>query len=181
MSKISLEPNDSGAGTFSIVSPDSNTNRTLELGDESGTIRVAETLKPEVISETITDIESRQNNFAQMPFISGDLIVESGSNSDGSFTRWADGTQICRMVRDYSGDSSFVNVIFPRSFIDTNFSIIGQDVRSSGSQPGLMTVHPNNKTVNSCEIKGYFTDTDGREFRDSAASDQFIVTIGLWK
>ena len=38
MSKISLEPNDSGAGTFSIVSPDSNTNRTLNLPDESGTI-----------------------------------------------------------------------------------------------------------------------------------------------
>ena len=38
MSKISLEPNASGAGTFSIVSPDSNTNRTLNLPDESGTI-----------------------------------------------------------------------------------------------------------------------------------------------
>ena len=36
MSKISLEPNESGAGTFSIVSPDSNTNRTLNLPDESG-------------------------------------------------------------------------------------------------------------------------------------------------
>ena len=38
MSKISLEPNDSGAGTFSIVSPDSNTNRTLNLPDESGVL-----------------------------------------------------------------------------------------------------------------------------------------------
>ena len=38
MSKISLEPNASGAGTFSIISPDSNTNRTLNLPDESGTI-----------------------------------------------------------------------------------------------------------------------------------------------
>ena len=26
----------------------------------------------------------------------GDPIVESGSNSDGEWTRWADGTQICR-------------------------------------------------------------------------------------
>ena len=38
MSKISLEPNDSGAGTFSIVSPDSNINRTLTLPDEDGTV-----------------------------------------------------------------------------------------------------------------------------------------------
>jgi len=38
MSKITLEPNSSGAGTFSIVSPDSNTNRTLTLPDASGTV-----------------------------------------------------------------------------------------------------------------------------------------------
>ena len=38
MSKITLEPNDSGAGTFSIVSPDSNINRTLNLPDASGTL-----------------------------------------------------------------------------------------------------------------------------------------------
>ena len=38
MSKITLEPNDSGAGTFSIVSPDSNINRTLTLPDESGSV-----------------------------------------------------------------------------------------------------------------------------------------------
>ena len=42
MSKISLEPNASGAGTFSIVSPDSNTNRTLNLPDASGNIIAAD-------------------------------------------------------------------------------------------------------------------------------------------
>ena len=46
MSKISLEPNDSGAGTFSIVSPDSNTNRTLTLPDESGTVATIENIPP---------------------------------------------------------------------------------------------------------------------------------------
>ena len=38
MSKISLQPNASGAGTFSIVSPDSNINRTLNLPDEDGSL-----------------------------------------------------------------------------------------------------------------------------------------------
>jgi len=42
MSKITLEPNSSGAGTFSIVSPDSNTNRTLNLPDASGNIIAAD-------------------------------------------------------------------------------------------------------------------------------------------
>ena len=46
MSKISLEPNASGAGTFSIVSPDSNTNRTLTLPDEEGTVATIENIPP---------------------------------------------------------------------------------------------------------------------------------------
>ena len=38
MSKISLEPNASGAGTFTLAAPNSNTNRTLTLPDEDGTV-----------------------------------------------------------------------------------------------------------------------------------------------
>jgi len=38
MSKISLEPNASGTGVFTIASPNINTDRTLNLPDESGTI-----------------------------------------------------------------------------------------------------------------------------------------------
>ena len=36
MSKIALTPNSSGTGTFSIASPNSNTNRTLTLPDSAG-------------------------------------------------------------------------------------------------------------------------------------------------
>ena len=38
MSKIALEPNAAGTGTFTIVAPNSNTNRTLTLPDETGTV-----------------------------------------------------------------------------------------------------------------------------------------------
>ena len=34
-------------------------------------------------------------NFTAMPQVGGDPIVESGSNADGEWTRWADGTQTC--------------------------------------------------------------------------------------
>ena len=44
MSKITLEPNESGAGTFSIVSPATNINRTLTLPDASGTVARTESL-----------------------------------------------------------------------------------------------------------------------------------------
>jgi len=34
-------------------------------------------------------------NFTTMPQVGGDPTVESGSNADGEWTRWADGTQVC--------------------------------------------------------------------------------------
>ena len=44
MSKISLTPNASGTGTFTIASPDSNTNRTLTLPDSDGALLTADDL-----------------------------------------------------------------------------------------------------------------------------------------
>jgi uncharacterized protein (AIM24 family) len=38
MSKIALTPDASGTGTFTIAAPNSNTNRTLTLPDEAGTV-----------------------------------------------------------------------------------------------------------------------------------------------
>ena len=40
MSKIALTPNASGTGTFTIVSPNSNTDRTLTLPDAAGTVLI---------------------------------------------------------------------------------------------------------------------------------------------
>lgn len=34
-------------------------------------------------------------DFVGMPTVAGDPVVESGSNSDGQWTRYADGTQMC--------------------------------------------------------------------------------------
>ncbi len=43
MSKISLSPNASGTGTFTIASPNSSTDRTLTLPDNTGTILTSAT------------------------------------------------------------------------------------------------------------------------------------------
>ena len=96
MSKISLEPNDSGAGTFSIVSPDSNTNRTLNLPDEAGTI-LSDTST--IDSNNLQSDVYKQNNILGTVSESGGVptgaIIESGSNSNGEFIKYADGTMIC--------------------------------------------------------------------------------------
>ena len=48
-------------------------------------------------------------NFTTMPQVGGDPIVESGSNADGKWTRWADGTQVATAVVSvsFNGDTGF--------------------------------------------------------------------------
>ena len=48
-------------------------------------------------------------NFTAMPQVGGDPIVESGSNADGEWTRWSDGTQTASLRKSVSGnfDTSF--------------------------------------------------------------------------
>jgi hypothetical protein len=82
MSKIALTPNPSGTGTFTIAAPNSNTNRTLTLPDVSG------------------EVFSQGNILGTVSESSGvptGAIIERGSNANGSFVKYADGTLICNV------------------------------------------------------------------------------------
>ncbi len=61
-------------------------------------------------------------DFAGMPTVGGDPVIESGSNTDGEWIRWADGTQTCsrraitfgtrsgqRVSRDWNYPTVFVS------------------------------------------------------------------------
>jgi hypothetical protein len=49
MSKIALTPDVDGTGTLSIVSPNTNTNRTLTLPDETGTVLTSGAALPAIM------------------------------------------------------------------------------------------------------------------------------------
>ena len=126
MSKISLEPNDSGAGTFSIVSPDSNTNRTLTLPDEAGKLlstgndNPAEVFKQSNILGTVSESGGAPTG----------AIIERGSNANGEFVKYADGTMISTVRKlfsdiDLSSDdnSRLVNRLpFPVEFVSPPYT-----------------------------------------------------------
>ena len=69
---------------------------------------------------TNADLDNNYN-FANMPQVNGDPVVESGSNSDGEWTRWADGTQICissKKLASYIPTSGDIIVWdYPKSFV----------------------------------------------------------------
>jgi DNA-binding beta-propeller fold protein YncE len=91
MSKITFNPNASGTGTFSIASPDSNTNRTLTLPDSTGElltttgdgsgltgIVIPPIFNPVAVSGTTPSLDVGSYNF----FKQGDLTA----NTTVSFT-----------------------------------------------------------------------------------------------
>ena len=128
MSKISLEPNASGAGTFTLAAPNSNTNRTLTLPDEAGKLLSTGNDDPAEIF--------KQSNILGTVSESGGVptgaIIERGSNSNGEFVKYADGTLICTatkaIITDDDPDRGFPlngatraqSVSYPASFVGNN-------------------------------------------------------------
>ena len=118
MSKISLEPNDSGAGTFSIVSPDSNTNRTLNLPDEAGTILSdASTIDSNNLQSDVYKQDNILGTVSESGGVPTGAIIERGSNSNGEFVRYADGTLICFKIESLSSLNTGAKIsTFPSTF-----------------------------------------------------------------
>lgn len=76
----------------------------------------------------LTDVAGTPD-FDNMPTVGGDPIVEDGSNSDGEWTRFADGTQHCwREISNFDGSSSSV-----RSYDFAKTFIGGSDEQPAGS------------------------------------------------
>ena len=67
-------------------------------------------------------------NFTAMPQVGGDPIVESGSNADGEWTRWSDGTQICKTESPLNQTATYgrfeMNYPTPFSNATSNFRVV---------------------------------------------------------
>jgi hypothetical protein len=64
-------------------------------------------------------------NFTAMPQVGGDPVVESGSNANGEYTKFADGTLITRVVSTIDFSSAFLSLdkTTAATFSSGNFSI----------------------------------------------------------
>ncbi len=75
-------------------------------------------------------------DFVGMPTVAGDPVVESGSNSDGEWTRWADGTQQCHsliLLTQYDVERLRYTWSYPLAFITTpTFSLTFGPTNESG-------------------------------------------------
>jgi len=163
MTKIAIQPNASGSGTFTLTAPDSNTNRTFTLPDATGEVY------------TSGNILGTVSESAGVPT---GAIIERGSNSNGEFVRYADGTQICWRTFTIDSDLSFDNIFrtntyptwtFPAPFAErpvvsgsregaaTGVWASARNVTSTNCQPELLSSRSRtNQTIDFCAVGRWF-------------------------
>jgi len=132
MSKISLQPNSSGTGTFTLVAPDSNTNRTLTLPDEAGTAATVENLPA---GYTDSDALSLFNATGSAPV----YACRAWVNFDGTGTvSIRDSGNVSSITDNFTGNYT---VNFTTAMEDSNYSVFySVDLFKSRSDHGLNTL-----------------------------------------
>ncbi len=108
----------------------------------------------------------------------GSPVVESGSNSHGSWTKWADGTMI--ITADTPGTSGWETATFPQSFANTAYIINGNPKPGSGDNDHTYGVKYRNKSTDSIDVLLTYAAADGSASRRSGWGTDNII-YGRWK
>ena len=112
------------------------------------------------------NISSPDNNGLN---INGAPIIESGSNANGYYTKFADGTLICYGNKTISNYAMTIN--YPAIFIDTNYSLVTQFVRDESLGNFSNAQGLNTLTTTSCVCYSAYSET----------ATVLWIAIGRWK
>ena len=82
--------------------------------------------------------DNLNNNFTEC-----NNIIDSGSNANGSYMKFNDGTLIQRGGGQCPANVAYVEVTYPIPFIDTNYTIIANHKYTGGSGYGGSTQNNN--------------------------------------
>ncbi|MGM9881560.1 MAG: hypothetical protein ACI31S_01810 [Bacilli bacterium] len=115
-----------------------------------------------------------------------DKVIESGSNDNGNWIKWADGTMICYLIRDYSVDENFENDgsmflkdfdgwTFPKPFISTPFvQVTNRSENSTRRTWSYCSGQISNTNVEKIGIMTYWN-------ASLAGGFFYLLAIGKWK
>jgi hypothetical protein len=150
---------------------------TLALGTE---YVVMEARNFEVANHyTKQEIQNAAFDFNTMPTVGGDPIVESGSNVDGEYTKFANGTMVCWKINTGSLSTTVLQGSVWRSIITLTWTFpiafIGQASCSAGIDDATFAWVNATSGVTDSSIRGYGTDSIATSFEVNASA------IGRWK
>ena len=119
-------------------------------------------------------------DFTAMPSVGGDPVVESGSNADGEWTRWADGTQHCRRFNvpiSISGPTVNTAFTFPLAFFNAEICPTYAANNSAGS--AILVHYANRQLTNTGVAEVTFAELNLRTFTGSSTFGYSV--FGRWK
>ena len=194
MSKVKIQGNASGTGVLTITAPNTSTDRTITLPDATGTLLNSDgsganlTSLPngsqldhsgtKKIEATATGVSvTGATNSTVMPTLNSVSIVDSGSNSNGAYTKWADGTMICthKLV---SSSSAAVQWTYPVAFVSGNvpaFAGTNSGVSPDADGGRILTNASESRTNTYVKFFAFMLSNGGR----STSSFQ-MSAIGRW-
>ena len=156
-------------GTLGLVFPDgvSNTEVVLPESGELVTKDYVDTKQSK--SELAYDV----NTSSYIPnTLSSGAIIESGSNANGEYIKYSDGTMICRIVRLMSQNNSTHGTTtwtFPHAYVNNAIVVNATTNGSSGQYTNFYITNASTTTSsvtftqsNSASLAGYFITSIGR-------------------
>ena len=130
MSNITLSPNASGTGTFTLASPNSNTNRTLDLPDADGTVILNS-------SDIESQVKTATNATGSAPIYSCRAWVNfDGTTNVGGFCTIRASGNVSSVADNGTGDYT---VNFTTALPDANYSVSYSTGLSGGSSSTMFT------------------------------------------
>ena len=117
--------------------------------------------------------------------LSAGNVIERGSNANGEYVRWADGTQVCWGYYSQPANASGATILtFPAQFFDANPSMAAgiEPNIVTGALPGptpICNVAPRSSVA--FALKTVYITTDGKITAPPVAFLSRWLAIGKWK
>lgn len=147
-----------------------------------GLVFIAKEIVKTGVEKGLRDIQKEYDEkFLKQQEIIDSMAIESGTNANGSYIRFPDGTQICthRLKLSYSNSEQLLNQwVFPASFEKVDnviISLIGDSVDSLYGR-NLIQNDINNGQVKVTLYKGL-----GNHFKPEDIVEVSLMAIGKWK
>lgn len=159
-----------------IVIQDSN-NHEVSFTPKDGATGARTVTIPDSVPDLDTANTFGGNIEAPSMTIAGKTIVESGSNANGTYIKYADGTLIQYSLSGGSSDIAGITVTFPTTFIDTAYRIIANSADSSSTS--ILFPKINSKTTSNFNLRSYLR-VDGSSTYTTSVYSIDWVAIGRW-
>jgi len=168
MSKISLKPNASGTGNFSIEAPNSNVDRTLALPDEAGTVLTD-------VSDIESQVKTANNATGSAPV----YACRAWVNFDGTGTvSIRESGNVSSITDNGAGD---YNINFASAIIDDDYAAVVSCVNrfpasSTNYSIGYATTdNVNPRAYNTTELRLQIKEGNG------IAKDVSVISLAIFR